>query len=130
MRRSIDTLDKGKLNERPTSPATIVSMSLQPVIPSWVALQQRPRPLRRLRIASLSTLLLSSFQQPTATVTQIACLRPGVHFTSACFRSYFIEKQSPRRGSVEILEGFPRPVGAVVNLHLVFHRFHQRRHSL
>ncbi len=31
---------------------------------------------------------------------------------------------------MEILKGFPRPVGAVVNLHLVFHRFHQRRHFL
>ena len=71
---------QGEAEQKPTSPATIVSMSLQPVIPSWVALQQRPRPLRRLRIASLSTLLLSSFQQPTATVTQIACLRPRVHY--------------------------------------------------
>src|SRR5580704_5072477 len=42
---------------------------------------------------------------------------------------HFIEEQSLSRGSVEILEGFPRPVGAVVNLLLVFHRFHQRRHS-
>ena len=41
----------------------------------------------------------------------------------------FIDEQSPSRGSVEILEGFPRPVGAVVNLPLVFHRFHQCRHS-
>ena len=31
---------------------------------------------------------------------------------------------------MEILEGFPRPVGAVGNLPLVFHRFHQRRHFL
>src|ERR1700735_4776359 len=54
--------------------------------------------------------------------------RGPLHFS--VFGSYFIENPSPRRGSVEILEGFPRPVGAVVNLHLVFHRFHQRRHSL
>jgi len=42
----------------------------------------------------------------------------------------FIDKQSQSRGGVEILEGFPRPVGAVVNPSLVFHRFHQRRHFL
>jgi hypothetical protein len=45
------------------------------------------------------------------------------------FRSYFVDKSSLSRGCVEILEGFPRPVGgAVVNLHLVLHGFHQRRH--
>ena len=41
----------------------------------------------------------------------------------------FMDERSLSRGSVEILEGFPRPVGAVVNLPLVFHRFHQCRHS-
>ena len=38
--------------------ATIVPMSLQPVIPSWVALQQCPRPLRRPQPASRTILLL------------------------------------------------------------------------
>src|SRR5579871_1890440 len=32
------------------------------------------------------------------------------------------------RGCVVIPKGFPRPVGAVVNRSLVFHRFHQCRH--
>src|SRR5271163_2661258 len=43
---------------------------------------------------------------------------------------HFIEKRSLSRGSVGIPKGFPRPVGAVVNLLLVFHRFHQCRHFL
>jgi hypothetical protein len=38
--------------------ATIVPMSLQPAIPSWVALQQSPRPLRWPQLASRTTLLL------------------------------------------------------------------------
>jgi hypothetical protein len=50
------------------------------------------------------------------------------HFS--VYRCHFIDKQSPSRGSVEILKGFPRPVGAVGNLPLVFHRSHQRRHFL
>ena len=37
--------------------ATIVPMSLQPAIPSWVALQQSPRPLRRPPPASRNILL-------------------------------------------------------------------------
>src|SRR5271154_7079938 len=48
-----------------------------------------------------------------------------LHIGPFCFVIY---KPSSSRGSVEILEGFPRPVGAVVNQLLVFHRFHQRRH--
>jgi hypothetical protein len=47
--------------------------------------------------------------------------------TSAYFR-FVSDKQSSSRGSVGIPEGFPRPVEAVGNLLLVFHRFHQRRH--
>ena len=47
--------------------------------------------------------------------------------TSARFR-FVSDKQSSSRGSVGIPEGFPRPVEAVGNLLLVFHRFHQRRH--
>jgi hypothetical protein len=47
--------------------------------------------------------------------------------TSAGFR-FVSDKQSSSRGSVGIPEGFPRPVEAVGNLLLVFHRFHQRRH--
>jgi hypothetical protein len=47
--------------------------------------------------------------------------------TSACFH-FVSDKQSSSRGSVGIPEGFPRPVEAVGNLLLVFHRFHQRRH--
>ncbi|MDX6461717.1 MAG: hypothetical protein QOH35_3445 [Acidobacteriaceae bacterium] len=50
--------------------------------------------------------------------------------TSACFHFRFIDEQVVRCGSAEILEGFPRPVGAVVNLLLVFHGFHQRHHFL
>ena len=49
--------------------------------------------------------------------------------TSARFRLDLLMSSRSSRGSVEILEGFPRPVGAVVNLLLVFHRFHQCRHS-
>ena len=58
---------RGKLNWLSNFPATIVSMSLQPAIPSWVALQQSPCPLRRSCTASLFVLLLYSHQQPTAT---------------------------------------------------------------
>ena len=47
--------------------------------------------------------------------------------TSARFR-FVSDKQSSSRGSVGIPEGFPRPVGAVVNRSLVYHRFHQCRH--
>jgi hypothetical protein len=71
---------QGKLNTSLTSPSNIVAMSLQPVIPSEVALQQRLRPLHRPSTASLSTLLLSSSQQPTATVPQLHCLKRGVHY--------------------------------------------------
>jgi hypothetical protein len=49
--------------------------------------------------------------------------------TSAGFCLFlFMYNQPPCRGSVGIPKGFPRPVGAVVNRSLVFHRFHQRRH--
>jgi hypothetical protein len=45
--------------------------------------------------------------------------------TSACF--CFVSLISSRRaaGVWNIPKGFPRPVGAVVNRSLVFHRFHQ-----
>jgi len=49
-------------------PTDHLPMSLQPAIPSWVALQQSPCPLRRFSTASRFILLLYSPQQPTATV--------------------------------------------------------------
>jgi hypothetical protein len=61
--------------------ATIVPMSLQPAIPSWVALQQSPCPLHRSFIASLSTLLLYSHQQRTVNCLHFPCLNTGVHST-------------------------------------------------
>jgi hypothetical protein len=70
---------KRELNYSFSSPQTIVPMSLQPAIPSWVALQQSPRPLRRFSTASRLTLLLYSLQQPTATVPIFQCLNSGVH---------------------------------------------------
>jgi hypothetical protein len=59
--------------------ATIVPMSLQPAIPSWVALQQSPCPLHRSFTASLSTLLLYSHQQRTVNCLHFPCLNTGVH---------------------------------------------------
>src|SRR5450755_845142 len=69
----------GSWTRRPTSPATIVPMSLQPAIPSWVALQQSPCPLRRLLTASRPILLLYSQQQQTVTCPYLRCLNTGVH---------------------------------------------------
>jgi hypothetical protein len=59
--------------------ATIVPMSLQPAIPSRVALQQSPCPLHRSFTASLSTLLLYSRQQRTVNCLHFPCLNTGVH---------------------------------------------------
>jgi len=70
---------KGGRAYRSASLATIVPMSLQPAIPSWVALQQSPCPLRRLFTASLSDLLLYSFRQRTVTCPYFPCLNTGVH---------------------------------------------------
>jgi hypothetical protein len=64
----------------PASLATIVPMSLQPAIPSWVALQQSPCPLHRPTKASLSTLLLYSLRQRTVNCPHFPCLNAGVHF--------------------------------------------------
>ncbi len=70
---------KGGRAYRSASLATIVPMSLQPAIPSWVALQQSPCPLRRFFTASLSDLLLYSFRQRTLTCPYFPCLNTGVH---------------------------------------------------
>jgi hypothetical protein len=37
--------------------------------------------------------------------------------TPACFLHFVVNKQPPSGGSMEILKGFPRPVGAVVSPH-------------
>jgi hypothetical protein len=65
---------------RPPS-ATIVPMSLQPVIPSWVALQQSPRPLRRPQQASRTILLLYTAQQRNEICPCFPCLNRRVHAT-------------------------------------------------
>src|SRR5450755_4965198 len=82
----------GSWTRRPTSPATIVPMSLQPAIPSWVALQQSPCPLRRLLTASRSILLLYSQQQQTVTCPYLRCLNTGVHsrLRLSCFSPAFL----------------------------------------
>jgi hypothetical protein len=67
---------------RSASPATIVPMSLQPAIPSRVALQQCPCPLRRSFTASLSILLLYSRRQRNVTCPYFPCLNTGVHSSS------------------------------------------------
>jgi hypothetical protein len=59
--------------------ATIVPMSLQPVIPSWVALQQSPRPLRRPQQASRTILLLYTAQQRNEICPRFPCLNRRVH---------------------------------------------------
>jgi hypothetical protein len=62
--------------------ATIVPMSLQPVIPSWVALQQSPRPLRRPQQASRTILLLYTAQQRNEICPRFPCLNRRVHSTT------------------------------------------------
>ena len=62
--------------------ATIVPMSLQPAIPSRVALQQSPCPLRRSSTASLSILLYSP-RQRNVNCPYFPCLNTGVHSTAS-----------------------------------------------
>src|ERR1700728_165151 len=61
--------------------ATIVPMSPQPVIPSWVALQQSPRPLGRPQQASRTILLLYTAQQRNEICPCFPCLNRRVHST-------------------------------------------------
>ena len=85
--------------------ATIVPMSLQPAIPSRVALQQSPCPLRRSFTASLSTLLLYSHRQRIVNCPQFRCLNRGVHsslsqFEQAMARPGLTIAESQRRQSL------------------------------
>src|SRR5580704_5718193 len=69
---------EAELVVRPPS-ATIVPMSPQPGIPSWVALQQSPRPLRRPQQASRTILLLYAAQQRNEICPCFPCLNRRVH---------------------------------------------------